>query len=65
MVLLRSIYSVLMRTPPELLADVIVVDDASTKQHRKLGVGPRPTFSGVVLDIIISGCISFFLYPLV
>ena len=34
-VLLRSIYSVLMRTPPELLADVIVVDDASTDKHRE------------------------------
>ena len=34
-VLVRSIYSVLMRTPPELLADVIVVDDASTDLHRK------------------------------
>ena len=34
-VLLRSIYSVLMRTPPELLADIIVVDDASTDAHRE------------------------------
>lgn len=32
-VLLRSIYSVLMRTPPELLADIIVVDDSSTEKH--------------------------------
>ena len=33
--LLRMVHSVLQRTPPELLAEVIIVDDISTNENMK------------------------------
>ena len=31
--LLRTVHSVLDRTPPELLHEIVLVDDASTQEH--------------------------------
>lgn len=34
-ILLRTIHSILGRTPPSLLADIIIVDDMSTNENVK------------------------------
>ena len=34
-ILLRTVHSILSRTPPTLLADIILVDDMSTNENMK------------------------------
>lgn len=60
-ILIRTLHSILDRTPPQLLADIIIVDDVSTNENMKQALTDYVSALGPKVSISIASLLSVFL----